>query len=390
MLDTPGFNIFINDTRAALVAADAALDRWWTAWPASKCRPKKSGTSPTDFQLPRAILINKLDRERSSFDRALESVSSANSAAPPFLSSFPSAPSATSRASIDLVQMKAYTYTPDGDGKGKEGEIPGRPRRRRAEGPRSADRDGGRGQRRAAWRNSSTRARCPPSTSSRACAPRCARCASIPVLCASALHNIGTDLILNFLSEHFRRAPERSPAHAACRTATARSTARSPTPSPVSAFVFKTVADPFAGRVTYFKVISGVVKNDANLYNPQRNVERSGWRISARLMGKTITARERAARRRHRRGGEAEGHADQRYAVRQEIRRSSIPPSSCPSLRSRSPSRPSRGRMRIAWATRCTRFSRKINRCASIAIRRPRTFCSRARASSTWRSSSAG
>ena len=36
---------------------------------------------------------------------------------------------------------------------------------------------------------------------------------------------------------------------------------------PVSAFVFKTVADPFAGRVTYFKVISGVMKNDANLVN---------------------------------------------------------------------------------------------------------------------------
>jgi elongation factor G len=46
---------------------------------------------------------------------------------------------------------------------------------------------------------------------------------------------------------------------------------------PASAFVFKTVADPFAGRVTYFKVISGVVKNDANLVNSR---SRRGERLA--------------------------------------------------------------------------------------------------------------
>ena len=49
---------------------------WWMAWPEWKCRRKKSGISRTIIKLPRAILINKLDRERSSFDRALESVQS--------------------------------------------------------------------------------------------------------------------------------------------------------------------------------------------------------------------------------------------------------------------------------------------------------------------------
>ena len=42
---------------------------------------------------------------------------------------------------------------------------------------------------------------------------------------------------------------------------------------PVSAFVFKTSADPFAGRVTYFRVISGVIKNDAHLINARNNVD---------------------------------------------------------------------------------------------------------------------
>ena len=48
------------------------------------------------------------------------------------------------------------------------------------------------------------------------------------------------------------------------------------------------MADPFAGRVTYFKVISGVVKNDANLHERRTQRQRSAWPTSASLMGKTI------------------------------------------------------------------------------------------------------
>jgi elongation factor G len=56
---------------------------------------------------------------------------------------------------------------------------------------------------------------------------------------------------------------------------------------PVSAFVFKTVADPFAGRVTYFKVISGVIKNDANLVNARSGATERLAHVGC-LEGKTI------------------------------------------------------------------------------------------------------
>ncbi len=93
------------------------------AWPASKSRPKKSGAIPNDYKLPRALIINKLDRERSSFERALASVQEAfGRTAIPI--QIPIGAEREFKGVVDLVRMKAYTYTPDGDGKGKESEIP--------------------------------------------------------------------------------------------------------------------------------------------------------------------------------------------------------------------------------------------------------------------------
>src|SRR4051812_801638 len=65
ILDTPGYNIFINDTKASLVAADSALVT--VAGVAGvEVQTEKVWSFASEFQLPRAIIINKLDRERSS------------------------------------------------------------------------------------------------------------------------------------------------------------------------------------------------------------------------------------------------------------------------------------------------------------------------------------
>src|ERR1700682_1000915 len=75
ILDTPGFNIFINDTRAALAAADSAVVAI-DGVAGVEVQTEKVWAFTEDYQLPSAIFINKLDRERSSFDRALASVQS--------------------------------------------------------------------------------------------------------------------------------------------------------------------------------------------------------------------------------------------------------------------------------------------------------------------------
>jgi len=86
-----------------------------------------------------------------------------------------------------------------------------------------------------------------------------------PVFCASSLHNIGADLLLNFIVENLPAPTERE--GIAATVGGKEAMQKIAESGPASAFVFKTTADPFSGRITYFKVITGTVKNDANLLN---------------------------------------------------------------------------------------------------------------------------
>ena len=106
-----------------------------------------------------------------------------------------------------------------------------------------------------------------------------------PVMCASALHNVGSDLILNFIVENLPAPVEREAIPATVNGAEAtRKIAENDQPS---LYVFKTTADPFAGRITFFKVMTGVVKNDANLQNVTRGTAERLAHISS-PMGKTL------------------------------------------------------------------------------------------------------
>jgi len=108
----------------------------------------------------------------------------------------------------------------------------------------------------------------------------------VPVMCGSALRNIGTDLILDFTVDNFPAPTEREslPAKSNGGEAAGRKILAK---DPCSLFVFKTSADPFAGRISYFKVFSGVVKNDAALTNVGRNVPERLAHLSVPV-GKTL------------------------------------------------------------------------------------------------------
>ncbi|HSP67363.1 MAG TPA: elongation factor G [Bryobacteraceae bacterium] len=282
LIDTPGFNTFLIDTQASLAAADAALIVV-DGVAGVEVQTEKVWGFCDEFKLPRAIVINKLDRERSSFDRTLENVQQifGRTAVPIQL---PIGSEREFKGVVDLVRMKAYSYTPDGDGKGKESEIPAN----MAEAAKSAHEAlvemvaEGNDKLLEEFFEMGT---LPPEDIVVGLREAVRQMRMFPVLCASGLHNIATDLLLHFVLEDFPGPADGDPWRA---TLNGKDVERAVKDSePVSAFVFKTVADPFAGRVSYFKVVSGVVKNDANLVNSRSGVAERLAHIGA-LFGKTI------------------------------------------------------------------------------------------------------
>jgi elongation factor G len=282
LIDTPGFNIFINDTKAALAAADAALVVV-DGVAGVEVQTEKVWSFADEFQLPRAIVINKLDRERSSFDRALANVQEVfGRLAVPI--QLPIGAEKDFKAIVDLVRMKSYAYTQDGDGKGKEGDIPAD----LADAAQKAHEvlvemvaEGND----ALLEEFFEKGTLPVEHILDGLRQAIRERRIYPVLCASGLHNAGSDQLLNFMVENFPAPTEHEPVAGKLNDNDVQRAIKDS--EPVSAFVFKTVADPFAGRVTYFKVISGVVKNDANLVNSRNGVGERLAHIGC-LAGKTI------------------------------------------------------------------------------------------------------
>src|SRR4051812_6879132 len=255
LLDTPGYNIFINDTRGSLVAADAALVVV-DGVAGVAVQTEKGWAFANDFKLPPAVVINKLDRERADFQRTLDNVQEVfGRAAVPI--QIPIGSERDFKGVVDLIRMKAFTYTVDGDGKGKEGDIPANLADEAqkahealvemvAEGNDAFMEE---------FFDSGTLS---PEHMVEGLRSAVRELRIYPVMCASGLHNIGTDLILNFATE-FMPAPTKREGMPAVLDSK-EITQKIKESGPCSLFVFKTTADPFAGRISYFKVITGVVK----------------------------------------------------------------------------------------------------------------------------------
>ncbi len=260
VLDTPGYNIFINDARGALVAADAALVLV-DGVAGVEVQTEKVWQFATDFQLPRALVINKLDRERADFQRTLGNVQEIfGRAAVPI--QIPIGSERDFSGVVDLVAMKAYTFTPDGDGKAKEGEIPAD----LADAAKTAHEalvemvaEGND----ALMEEFFDKGTLPVDHIVEGLRQGVREMRIFPILCASGVHNVGAGPILDFIVDYFPAPTDRA-------IPLAEGDKKISDSGPCSMFVFKTTADPFAGRITFFKVYSGIVKNDANIQNVSR------------------------------------------------------------------------------------------------------------------------
>src|ERR1700745_1529969 len=121
-LDLPGYSTFITETKASLIASDAALITV-DAHVGAQVTTEKVWDYCAEYDIPRAFVLTWMDRELSSFERSLESLVQVFGRTVVPLQ-MPIGAEKGFRGVIDLVSMKAHLYTPDGDGKATIENIP--------------------------------------------------------------------------------------------------------------------------------------------------------------------------------------------------------------------------------------------------------------------------
>jgi elongation factor G len=284
-IDTPGYNIFMHETEGALLAADAAL-LLIHGVAGIEVQTEKSWGFCEKYGLPRALVINQMDRDRASFERTLEALHGAfgRSAVPLQL---PLGEEKNFRGVIDLVRVKAYLYDSNGSGKAKEVEIPAELKDAASNAHEAlvemVAESNDKLMEEFFEKGTLPEEHMLPGLRAAVCEKRL-----YPVVVAAGLPNIGSENLLNFIVDYLPSPLARKEVEGLEHEGGEPVKRKIADDQPVSAFVFKTVADPFAGRVSYFKVMSGVLKNEANLTNFDRGASERLSHIGV-VQGKTQT-----------------------------------------------------------------------------------------------------
>jgi len=273
LIDTPGDANFAMDTRSGLRVVDAALVVI-DAVGGVEFQTEKVWESADEFGLSRMVFINKMDRERADFARAIQSVKSTlgRKATPIYL---PLGAEDSFRGLIDLINMKALVFD-DPKGKFKIENVPGEMMEQIRKARESMVED---------------IAECDDALMDKylesgelAIEELYAGLRKgvlsgnlVPATCGSAAKNIGMiplmDLIIRCLPSPVDRGAVTGKV-----PGTDKEVKRMPDEKePFSGFVFKTITDPYAGRLTLFRVYSGTLSADSNFYNASRKMsERFG------------------------------------------------------------------------------------------------------------------
>jgi elongation factor G len=283
VIDTPGIGNFLSDARAALHVADAAIVVV-DAVSGVMVQTEKVWAAADELALPRLVVVNRLDRERASLDRTLQSLHAAcNRTIIPV--QLPIGEEKAFKGVVDLVSKKAFLYQGDESGKFTTGEIPGdltaaveKAREALIEMVAEAD-------------ESLMEKFFEAGTLTDEELVSGLRGATMagkifPLVCTSAFLNIGLQPLLDAVVAYLPSPVDR-PFKGIAKDASEVLRAADEK-QPTAAFVWKTIADPFAGRITLFRVASGALRSDSTVQNKSKDSpERLGSLIV--LQGKTQT-----------------------------------------------------------------------------------------------------
>ena len=281
LVDTPGFHMFLHEARAAMLpveaamvlvnaqhGADAVTDRIWKY--------------AEEVELPRLLVVNQVDRWKGNSgaerERLLETLQQrwGRRVVPLQL---PMVDEGGFCGVIDLVTMKAFAYKVDGDGRGELQEIPpGMQEEAKAAHEALVELVAeGKDELMEEFFREGT---IPEEHLIGALHEAIREDRIFPVLYASGLTNVGTDHLLDFLKVYAPAPTEREAVAARGRVDHSLKNGELPDglqeeivmrrvddAEPLALYVFKTMTDPFTGRVSFFKVVSGVVKTDSVVQN---------------------------------------------------------------------------------------------------------------------------
>lgn len=280
LIDTPGDQNFFSDTKSCMQASDSAVIVV-DAVDGIKVQTEQAWDFAEAFKLPCIIFINKLDRERADFMRAFKDAVECFEPKPMVIQ-IPIGSEENFSGIIDLISMKAYTY--DAKGKATKIDIPSDMQdmvseeretlvenvvesddellERYLEGEPLSDDE--------------IKVALKKGILSRS---------FVPVLCGSVTKNIGVDLLQDFIIHCMPSPLDRGSWIAADATGDGEIECRPDPDAPFSGFVFKTVADPFAGRLSIFRIVSGTLGGDGNFLNVNKDTSER-YNQLLRLAGK--------------------------------------------------------------------------------------------------------
>jgi elongation factor G len=272
LIDTPGKGVFIQESRNSMRISDSAVILV-DAVAGVEVQTEKVFQFAEEFGLPVMFVVNKLERENASFDRAMESLNQffGRTALPIQL---PIGLEKNFAGVVDLIQLKAYRYEPNGPGKGVEMPIPADLQEAAQKGHEAIVEMVAEGND-ALMEEFFEKGTLDPEHILDGIKLALAERRLFPVLAASGLLNIGTQNLLDSIVNYLPAASERKGLDASTAAGEPVAVREISNSSPLSLFVFKTMADPFAGRLSFFKVMSGVIKSDASVANLSKSsVER--------------------------------------------------------------------------------------------------------------------
>ncbi len=268
LVDTPGFAAFLTDAKNALRVVDGAVVVVG-APDGVKVQTEKVWGFAAAQGLPCAIYLSKMDRERADFARALEDVQK-NLSPKAVPIQVPLGQETGFTGVVDLIRMRAIRFAADGSGKATESDIPAEVKSL-AETQRAALVEAVAEADDRLLEKYLESGELSDAEVQEGLASGIREQKLFPVLCGAASRNIAVSPLLDLLVESFPSPLERPPVEGSRGNGVIRCEVKED--APLAALIFKTVADPYAGKVTMFRVYSGTMTSDSTILNATKGVK---------------------------------------------------------------------------------------------------------------------